>query len=487
MKHNRLYLIILSGAAIAMLSGCSTSNQRITATPSPYTVKLDRQNSAKLDMTLHVPQNYFSSRSRLVIVPQLMAGDETIQELEPMVLDAPIYTKKKMRRVVLESYVDPYSGKSIAVNSVHKAYELPYNAEVRLPKGVGNARVVGIVTTDGCGKCTGMDTIELVTLAKHELPDLRGKLQASMIERQFVLRPKVMESKGEARMQFAVSKYDIRPSLGNNREELDRMVNALAPILRDSLATLTSLSITGTASAEGSIPFNTKLAKNRAEAARLWLISQLNIKPAVSRLITTDTRAEGWQPVLDAMKADGNPSAEAVEKILTKYADSDDDVQEYYIRRLPGWKADFEKYLRKDRLVEYKYTYRLKSFTTDAEMLEMYGKRKDAFNEEELLRVAQLVKGTDAQEKVYKEILQRFPNSQTAANNLAVLYINDGRLTEARRILSEQKQLSPEIVNTLAVCYAYEGNLEEAARILQDVDLPQARCNLETINNALEH
>lgn len=190
------------------------------------------------------------------------------------------------------------------------------------------------------------------------------------------------------------------------------------------------------ATADGSLAFNTTLARNRAEAAKRWLTDTLAISPDVQRIITVGSRPEGWQPVLSAMTADGCADSAAVKAILEKYADRDDDVQERYIRRLPAWKTIRERYLQKDRKVEYEYSYTIRSFTTDAELLDMYGKRPDAFNEDELLRVAALVPD-DRKEGVYRTLLARFPDSRIGRNNLAVLLWRQGRKAEARR-LAEQ-------------------------------------------------
>lgn len=87
----------------------------------------------------------------------------------------------------------------------------------------------------------------------------------------------------------------------------------------------------------------------------------------------------------------------------------------------------------------------MKSFTGDDELLDMYRKRPDAFNEEEFLRVATLMKSHNEKVEVYQTILKYFPQSQIAANNLAVLYLREGRTEKAQEILSGLSQYSPEI------------------------------------------
>ena len=340
--------------------------------------------------------------------------------------------------------------------------------------------IVAVISTDGCGECTGIDTIEIAAISNPItlMPDVKESLELSWIEPEFKIRPKVMRGKGVARLQFVINKYDINLAMGDNRQELESMVKTLSPILNDSLAELNSVTITGMASADGSLAFNTPLARNRAESARKWLIERLDIQPRLRGRIIANSRPEGWQPVLDAMTADGNPDSTLVKDILVRYATENDDVQERYIRRLPIWNRIKADYLQKDRKVEYVYTYTMKSFTSDVELLDMYDKRPDAFNEEELLRVATLAPTNEKKREVYRAIMKYFPQSQIAANNLAVLYLREGNTEKAQEVLAQLAKHSPEILNTLAASYVYADDYERAIELLQEVELPEARYNL---------
>ena len=482
MKRKQLYTITCMAATLWMLAGCAAgrkAGKAVTVTQSPHVLTPDSINRVQMDVQFHVPSRYFSKRSRLIILPQLVVNDTVRDEYLPIVLDAPVYQKKQKRLEVLEGYADPYAGQAVKTDSRTRSLEIPYNETVQLPEGADYARIIGVVTTDGCGECTSIDTLEMASVSNPAtLIDVKKSLELSWIEPEFVIRPKIVEGKGVANLQFGINRHDINLTLGNNRTELENMVNTLAPVLGDSLATLTSLCINGMASADGSLAFNTALARNRAESARKWLVNRLAIRPEVQRLMSVGSRPEGWQPVLDAMTADGNPDSIAVKAILEKYADSNDDVQERHIRRLPCWNRIKTDYLQKDRKVEYVYTYTIKSFTSDAELLEMYGKRPDAFNVEELLRVAALADTHEKKKEVYMTILKYFPQSHVAANNLAVLYLREGNEKKALETLAGLKEHSPETLNTLAASYVYLADYERAIELLQEVELPEARYNL---------
>lgn len=482
-RFSNIPLYIVAGTATAaLLCGCAARRAATPLTVSPQAAVLssDSANRVDMDLTIHVPQGYLARRARMVITPQLMVNDTVADEYRPLVVDAPIYDKKRTRRETLEDdFRDPYADVRRTQANRREAFDLAYRQTVTLPQGVAVARIRAVVSEDGCGQCTGIDTIDLAAISNPItlMPEPREALHVAWMDPEFVIRPKVRSGRGEARLQFAINRYDIRLDMGRNRAELDSMVATLQPVLTDSLATINSIEINGMASADGSFATNTALARNRANAAMQWLVARLKVPAAVRRLIKVGSKPEGWEPVLAAMTADGHPDSLAVKNILETYTEGNDDVQEYYIRRLPCWGDIRQKYLQKDRRVEYIYTYTLRSFTDDAELLAMYRTRPDAFNEDELLRVASLAQTDGQRMEVYRTIQHYFPQSQVAANNLASLYLRQDREDEARRVLATPDKLDPEVLNTLAATYIYDGNYQRAIELLRDVDLPQARYN----------
>ena len=478
--------IICTAAAAGLLAGCAAHRDAVvTATPQGAVLTPDADGRIDTALAFHVPARYLSRRARLVITPQLVQGDTVRDEYMPLVLDASIYGKKTRRKEVLEGYQDPYKDSRQPVAS-REDITLPYTLAATVPDGIGAARLRAVVSEDGCGECSGIDTIDLASVATPvTLMDVKQSLNVAWMEPEFVIRPKIREGRGEALLQFVINKYDIRPELGNNRAELEHMVADLGPVLRDSLATLTSLHIYGMASADGSYAFNTTLAQNRAKSAQRWLVDRLGISPDVQRLITSGSRPEGWWPVYEAMRLDGHPDSLAVKRILETYTQGNDDVQERHIRRLRCWPDIRAKYLQKDRKVEYVYTYTIRSFTDDAEMLRLYRTRPDAFNEDELLRVAHLMRDDeDKMLEVYQTIQHYFPQNEVAANNLAVLYLRRGDEEKAREALALLKEHSAATLNTLAASYVYENDYERAIELLQEVDTPEARYNLGLLKAA---
>ena len=479
MKSRYAYYILLGLIPMAVATGAVPDRSKKVTVNPVKTLTPDSTSSVNVDVMINVPARAFSSRSRLIIVPQLISNDTMVSECRAMVLDAPIYSKKMKRRVKLEGYVDTFAEKSGRVNN-RENQSIPYIERVSVPENIDGGRIIAVLSTDGCGECEVTDTVDMAYIANiPTLIEPKKSLQLNWIEPEFVIRPKVLKGKGEALLQFVINRYDINLSLGNNESEMNGMLSTLQKITSDSLAVLNSVSIYGMASADGSFAFNTKLSENRAKSAKNWLIKQLNLSNEVYSQFSVGSRPEGWLPVLEAMRADGHKDTVKVKEILSKYNAENDDVAERYIRKLSCWPDIRSKYLQKDRKVEYEYTYTIKSFTTDEELLDMYGKRPDAFNEEELLRVSTLKKTPEEKKEVYRTILHYFPQSHIAANNLAVLLLREDKADEAEAVLNSLNDYTPEAINTKAAVYVYKNDYEKAIELLESTeDLPEAKYNL---------
>lgn len=472
MKISALHLILPAIVAGIIASSCTSRREAVTATPAPVVVMPDTAGRVDLNVEFNVPQNYISKRSRLVIMPTLVVADTTVEEYDPLVVDAPIFRKKTHRKEVLEGYVDPWA---------HRVQEYGgesylYQDSIYIPKGLYEGRIVAVVSNDGCGQCTGLDTIDVAEIINPvNFIDTTTSIVEVWMDPEFEIKPKIHDGKGEARLQFVVNKWDIVPDLANNRVELDTMLASLRPIIQDSLATLTSLNIFGSASAEASYQYNVKLANNRANSAKNWLAAQLELPRAVKNIIKVGASPEGWEPVVQAMRAANDPDSILVRELMIKYPGPTDDAAEKYIRKLKCWPRIRDNYLAKDRKVLYNYTWEVKSFTDDAELIEMYSKRPDAFSEEEFLRVASLAKDDDSREMVYEKILEYYPDSEVANNNLKVLqnrrrYAIGKEKAQEWNFAEAYELLKPFGDINAAVSAIALGKLDEADEIMQKID-----------------
>lgn len=477
MKHFLTSSIILSAAAI--MAGCNSGNKIITTTPDNLTVAASRKGEVNLNVDFNLPAHTVASRSRLFITPAFMVGDTIVKEYAPLVIDGRIYDKKLLRDAVLHGKVDPYALTAIHVLNHSLPMSVNLSETLQLPAGFKEGRLVAVTSKDGCGMCTGIDTLLLANIdfPRFELPNARK----SYMKPEFKVVPKVHQGNGEARLQFIVNKWDIVPGLANNKAELQRILDDLGPILSDSLATVTSLNIFGSASAEASYNHNVMLATNRANSAKMWLMANLNIPAALGKKIKVGARPEGWEPVVQAMIAANDPDSIKVRELMIKYPGPTDDAAEKYIRCLPCWKRIRDNYLAKDRKVLYDYTWSIKNFTNDEEMIEMYKVRPDALSESEFLHVADLAVNNDDRLLVYRDLLKFYPDCLAAINNMAAIYLENEQPAKAVELLRGINTDSPEILNNLAIAYAALEDEDKAVEILQRLSTEDAKFNLELL------
>ncbi len=178
-------------------SGCAShrGGKRIAVEPGESVLTLDSARKAELDITFHVPESYFSKRSRLYLSPDLYSGDSLIKEYPQVVLDAPIFTKKSQRTAVLEKKIDSVAITSKEVDN-RDAQSIPYRLTIEMPEGFDGGEVIAKVSTDGCGVCKGIDTLHLAGISNPvTLIDVKESFNLDWIEPDSRLNPRFVADK----------------------------------------------------------------------------------------------------------------------------------------------------------------------------------------------------------------------------------------------------------------------------------------------------
>lgn len=469
---------LLAGVLPAWNVGCSVqrSDAGITV-PDVVLLTPDTLSNVRVETMLQIPKRSLSRRSRLIVQPLLLQDDHSTNSLPIRVFDAPIQARKVVRRQYFDGRPDTLDSVAVSLNPARRI-DIPYSATVAVPSNGCGGRIVTRLSIHACDRCRRVDTIELARIFDPSSLFAVATLQLVDIEPHFIVQPKIGRGHGEARLRFPINRYDIDMTLGNNRREMETMLAALQHVVSDSLTRLETLSIEGLASADGPCAGNLVLARRRAEAALAWLAGRQVLTPAQAHSTRIEARPEGWEPILEAMRASAHPDTLALIQILNRHAGESDDVAEREIRRLHSWPTIRDCFLQKDRRVEYEYTYSIRNFTSDRELLRMYDRRPETLNEEEMLRVAALESTVAEKQDVYDAILKRFPQSYVAANNLARLLIEAGRIDQARALVKSQRNSSPQLLNTRAVLLALEGRQRQALALFETIEsLPAARYN----------
>ena len=109
---------------------------------------------AVVHTTFVVPRKALTRRQRLIVVPQMVIGaDSVVAELTPLVAARCQFSRKLHRRQVLEGYADPYSPMALHYDKQHVAL-LPYADTLHMPLPLRQVRLRAMLTTE-CGKRHG--------------------------------------------------------------------------------------------------------------------------------------------------------------------------------------------------------------------------------------------------------------------------------------------------------------------------------------------
>lgn len=457
------------GVAMALLLGACSQTPTLSVR-NPY-ICLERASSGKVPVgfELRMEAAGHCRRSRVLVHPYLLCLDSSMFYLDSMALDAPLYVKKNERRLVLDGlYEDPYAGNILYLADQDKD-SLAYRDTVDASGISQVSKLLVALWAEACGKISPIDTLEIGTLPHlPSLLSIPGSLRWIWAEGRGTHAGKTRSGMGVARLQFALNLSLIQPQLGDNRREIDSMLQTLGKIVQDTLASLTQLQIYGLASADGPYHFNMELAEDRAIAARDLLVRELGLNPRQASVIQAFSRPEGWWPVFYDMKYAGDPDSSLLKAIIEGSDNfSDDDPYEGKIRALPCWDRIAKDYLHKDRKVEYFYSYTYKTFAGRQELEEMYRQRPETFSEAELYALAGFQTDTATLQEIYVYLLERYPLSRAAVNNLAVLYACQGQFDRALELLEGFPFPDKVMLHTRATVYVAQNRYSQAISLLQ--------------------
>lgn len=97
---------------------------------------------------------------------------------------------------------------------------------------------------------------------------------------------------GQARIQYIINEWDLRPDSKDNSGELDRISATLDKIFNDSTIRVRTITICSYASPDGSYAFNDNLAKKRTESLKDFVVERYDLPLDV---IKTTSVAEDWE------------------------------------------------------------------------------------------------------------------------------------------------------------------------------------------------
>jgi tetratricopeptide (TPR) repeat protein len=231
--------------------------------------------------------------------------------------------------------------------------------------------------------------------------------------------------------------FDYNSSTVKANELKDQDMNELVNFLSKTLPgnprmKISNIDIQSYASVEGELLLNKDLSTARAEAGKKALLEVLKknkLDAAYTSMIQLNSNGEDWINFKSEMEKSAIEDRELIIRVLQKTTDLQE--RETEIKNITKTYTEIEKQilpkLRRDNI---RVNYSMEKFS-DQELKTMAANPSN-LNYEELLRAGSLVSDANVQIAVYKEAEKKAEGDNRAANNLGVVYFNQGKLNEAK-------------------------------------------------------
>ena len=314
--------------------------------------------------------------------------------------------------------------------------------------------------------CAGCDLGELATvnLGEYIAPKPKREFSPSFIFEEAIEEAvKARELSGRAYVDFPVNKTVIYPDYRRNSVELAKIIATIDSVKNDKDITVTSLSIKGFASPEGSYENNVRLAMGRTEALKAY-VQKLYSFPI--GFIKTSFEPEDWEGLREWLLNNYIDNRDAILMIVDSNLEPDPKnamIQKTYPVQ---YRYLLENVYPGLRHSDYKIEYQIRSYTDIAEITEIYRVAPQKLSLNELYRyAATLPAGSDAYIKVFDTAAVLYPLNETANLNAANVMMMRKDLTKAQRYLDRAGN-SGKALYAKGILKAMQGEYEEAETLV---------------------
>ena len=286
---------------------------------------------------------------------------------------------------------------------------------------------------------------------------------------------------GKVYLEFVVARSEILPNFRNNASELRRIQELIQQIAGDADATITSITITGYASPEGSFNSNMTLSQRRATAFKDYIKSMYDLR---ENTFMVTGAGEDWA-TLESLVAQSNIADKY--RILDIIRSSEPyDAREKRLMEISGGRpyrqmmAEMYPMLRR---MECQVHYTVVPFTVEKGK-EIYRTRPNNLSLNEMYLIAQTYPTGSAE---YKEIFETaarlFPQSDVANLNAAASALSRKDTDSAARYLDRVKVQNVQYWNNFGVLMWLKGDRKKAMDCFAKGGA-QGATNIAAVNNS---
>lgn len=410
-----------------------------------------------ITMKADISSMQLSRNQSLVCTPLVESGD-SVRALAPIIING------KVRHILYER-MERTGKKELEIRRYNDTeQQVDYLARTPYADWMEKADVTLVMDDCGCGW--------------KALSQNRDKLFALNFAEPVVIDPMLVYVKpapeevkarhldGSAYLDFPVNQITINPDYRNNSAELKKIQQTVEAVKNDPYATITSLSIKGYASPEGTYKGNAYLAENRAKALLNYVKEHYDLSGVE---LTVDFEPEDWEGLEAAVEKGNLPDKEELLAIIRADEPADWDAREWKLKSLNGGSS--YKILLRDvypslRHSDYRVNYHIRNFSVDeAKQIIQSDPSKLSLNE--MFLVAETYEtGSEPFNEVFEVAVRMYPDDPVSNLNAAISAINTRQLDKAKRYLAKANDC-PEKQLAEASVLMLEGKLDEAKSILE--------------------
>ena len=450
---------LFSAAVLGLAAVACSSPEKMAEMAENVTVKCEpavlEVVGGEIDATVSVtyPEKYFHAKAILEVTPVIVyEGGEAA--MEPFVFQG---------EKVKDNYeVVPSAGATVTKN-VHFTYAPGMEKSYLELRGVVKYKNK---STDVPSKkvADGANTTYMLVCKKGAL-DLKADNYQEVIKQT-----------AEGQILYTINSSTVRNNQYKSQSIKDFQA-ALDEIKANERKTLVSTDVVAYASPDGKEDQNAKLSGNRSKTAEKAFAKVAKKHPADAPVNVTSV-AEDWDGFQELVAASDLEDKDLIIRVLSMY--SDPAVREKEIKNMSAVYTTLAKEVLPElRRARFIANVEFQNYTSE-ELLKLIEENIDVLDETALLRAATLVKETAQKVALYKKAIEKF-NSANGQYNLAVTYIKDGKLAEAKAELAKCAQ-DADWNNAMGVVALQENNLDEAAKYFKAAANKAANANLAVVD-----
>ena len=348
----------------------------------------ERLGKVNIDFIITLPKNMQGHSHGITITPYLH-NKGTGKALEELSIRGELFSKVQIRNYwQLERYRGLFSPDSLKdLRAYERFIRFPWPESVRLDSIINHREKITyhyrqeVPSTDIDKRImiTMKGKIEALDHSFYDFPlsdtlfynissmlafvDTTTRYMKKIIEKYVVVNDRNF-------LNFKVGSAVIIDTLGNNKEQIEKIENLMSTLLHQNEFYVDSITLTATASPEGSVRLNERMSKERAHSLRDYLVNRLKNK-GVSELMTVQWIGEDWEELVKLLKNTYEvKNRNKILEMITAGKDRDKDVLEAEIKsKFPeDYRYMLSNLYPKLRAVDFKYNLRRVGMVQDTIM-----------------------------------------------------------------------------------------------------------------------